>query len=50
MDDPRYVKFWARMFGRVDGEWYQEMLPIHKCTDDDWALFNPASKLAAASI
>ena len=49
-DDPRYVKYFARHFGKVDGVWYEEMLPIHKCTEEDWALFDPPSRLSTDSI
>ena len=49
-DDPRYVKYWARSLGKKNGEWYEEMLALHKCTNEDWKLFNPPSIISADSI
>ena len=40
-DDPRYVKYLARIIGKKDGEWYDKEVPYHRCTDDDWDKFPP---------
>ena len=41
-DDPRYVKFISRMYGYdSDGVEFQEMIPIHKCKEEDWIEFAP---------
>ena len=41
-DDPRYVKFISRMYDfdsdRVE---FQEIIPIHKCKEEDWQEFAP---------
>ena len=39
--DPRYVKIIARIFGKNKGENYEQVLDYHKCTDEDYAKFNP---------
>ena len=41
--DPAYVKYLVRIFGIKDGVEYQDFIPYHKCTDDDWAQFHPPS-------
>ena len=38
-DDPRYVKYIVRIFGKKDGVEYQEMIPFHKCEEKDWEKF-----------
>ena len=40
-NDPRYVKSFARMYGRKDGKNYEKFIDFHVCTDDDYALFSP---------
>ena len=35
-DDPRYVKYIVRIYGKKNDTEYQEMIPFHKCTDEDW--------------
>lgn len=42
-DDPRYVKYVVRLFGRKDGVSYENFIPYHKCTDADWEDFYPPS-------
>ena len=33
----KYVKWLARLLGKENGVWYEKVLPIHKCTEDDYA-------------
>ena len=40
-DDPRYVKWSARFYGTKNGEGFLEYLDFHKCTEEDYAEFNP---------
>ena len=40
-EDPRYVKGFARMFGYVNNERYEKMIPYHKCTAEDFDEFAP---------
>ena len=47
IDDPRYVKWIVRMYGRNNGEWYEDILPYHKCTDEDYSQFSPLDDLSA---
>ena len=39
--DPRYVKYMFRKYGLQKGEAFQQILPYHKCTDEDYAEFYP---------
>ena len=43
-DDPRYVKYIVRIFGIKNGVEYQEMIPFHKCTEEDWDQFVEPAK------
>ena len=43
-DDHRYVKYIVRIFGKRNNVEYQEMIPFHKCTDDDWDKFHEPAK------
>lgn len=36
-NDPRYVKYLVRIFGRHEGKEYERLLNFHKCTESDWA-------------
>ena len=38
-DDPRFVKYIVRIFGKKNDVEYQEIIPFHKCTEDDWDQF-----------
>lgn len=49
-DDPRYVKYLIRMFGKKDGKEFERLLPYHKCTDEDWKEFTPPSKAFSDSF
>ena len=40
--DPKYVKWIFRMYGKRNGVWWQELLPYHVCTEEDYAEFYPA--------
>lgn len=43
-DDHRYVKYIVRTFGKRKDVKYQEMIPFHKCTEEDWhKFFKPAN-------
>ena len=44
-DNPKYVKIISRMYGfNEDGVEFQEMIPIHKCKEEDWQEFaDPAN-------
>ena len=46
VDDPRYIKWLVRMYGRNNGEWYEEILPYHKCTPEDYSEFSPLDNLS----
>ena len=43
-DDPRFVKWFVRLYGKKDSEWYERVLPFHRCTEQDYAEFNPVAK------
>ena len=46
-NDPRYVKYFFRIYGKRKGIEYQKILPYHKCTDADYDDFYPAKKQSA---
>lgn len=35
-DNPKYVKYIVRQFGKENGYPYERILPYHKCTLEDW--------------
>ena len=43
-DDPRYIKWFARLLYRKDSKWGNKMIPFHKCSAEDLAEFNPIVK------
>ena len=43
-NDPRYIKYLFRYYGKHKGVYFQKMLPYHRCTDEDYAKFNPVKK------
>ena len=43
IDDPRYVKTLMRLIGTKGGELYEKILPHHKCTEADYAEFDPVN-------
>ena len=50
INDPRYVKWYLRMYAKRNGEWYQEMLPYHTCTQADFDSFAPLTKVTGAKL
>ena len=38
-DDPKYVKYLVRIFGKKEGKEYETFIPFQKCTEEDWAEF-----------
>ena len=39
--DPKYVKWFFRLYGKRKGIFYERMLDYHFCTDEDYAEFYP---------
>ena len=39
-DDPRYVKYIARVVGVDHGHPYEQILPVRKCTEADYEKFS----------
>ena len=39
--DPTYIKWFARKFVSTDGVITNEVLPMHPCTEEDFAKFYP---------
>ena len=35
-NDPRYVKYIVREYGRINGKRYQRVLSYHNCTDEEY--------------
>ena len=48
-DDPRYVKYLVRIFGKKEGVEYEKFIPYDKCTEEDWAEFPPPAQASADS-
>ena len=46
INDSRHVKWIVRMYGRNKGEYYEDILPYHKCTEEDYSQFSPLDKLS----
>ena len=40
-DDPRYVKWIIRFFGKDKGVPYEKVIDYHKCTKEELGSFNP---------
>ena len=40
-DDPRYVKYLVRMYGKKEGRFFERIIPYHKCEESDWDKFPP---------
>ena len=40
-NDPKYIKWLFRLYGKRDGVFYQHMLDYHECTDADFDEFYP---------
>ena len=40
-DDPRYVKWFVRFYGKKDGNRFERHLPYHTCTNEDFDSFYP---------
>jgi len=34
-DDPRYVKTFARLYGHREGKLFEQLIPMHYCTEQD---------------
>ena len=49
-DDPAYVKYLVRLYGKQDGEEYERILDYHKCTSDELDNFAEPSKDALAPL
>ena len=43
-NDPEYVKWLFREYGKRNGKWYQRIIPHHKCTDEDFEEFYPVQE------
>ena len=48
-DDPRYVKYLVRLFRKENGKPYEQFIPYHDCTEEDWAQFAPVQKASLDS-
>lgn len=49
-NDPRYVKWFVRVVNTLDGQYGEKILPYRKCTDKDYAEFNPVAKKSAPAL
>ena len=49
-NDPRYVKWFVRLFGKKDGERVETHIPFHTCTDEDYDSFYPISPSQETSM
>ena len=42
-NDPKFLRWYVRSFGKRDGKSFEKIHPIHLCTDDDMREFYPVS-------
>ena len=49
-NDPKYTKYMVRVRGIDEGNPYENILPFHDCTEEDWAGFPEPSNASAGSI
>ena len=42
-DDPAFMRWRVRHYGRRGGVWFQNLLPFHKCTAEEIAQFYPTT-------
>ena len=49
-DDPRYVKYLVRLWGKKDGVKYERILDYHKCTPGELDLFGEPSRESIAPL
>ena len=50
-DDPRYVKWIARIFGATkDQGTYEKIKEVHKCTEEDYSKFSPIEKKSQSYV
>ena len=49
-DDPRYVKYLVRLWGKRDGVRYEHILDYHKCTPAELDLFGEPSRESIAPL
>ena len=40
LNDPRFVRWGARLYWIVNGEWNEEQVPLKPCTSEDFARFH----------
>ena len=45
IDDPRYVKYIVREYGRRSGKYYQRVLNYHNCTSEELDDFYPVKNI-----
>ena len=43
-NDPTYVKWLFRQYGKKDSKQYENIIPHHTCTEEDYAEFHPIER------
>ena len=43
LNNPDFVKWIVRLYYKKDGEYYENLLPYHPCTEEDYAEFAPVN-------
>lgn len=49
-DDPKYVKYLVRNWGKQNGTAYEKIFDHHKCTADELEMFSEPSRESAAPL
>ena len=49
-DDPRYVKWFVRLYGKKNETRFETHIPFHTCTDEDYDSFYPIIPRQVASL
>ena len=48
--NPKFVKWVFRIYGKKEGKEYEQILPYHRCTDEDYDSFFPIQKNSKAAL
>ena len=49
-NDPRFVKWIFRLYGKKDNVEFERILPYHECTEEDYTEFYPVQKDQAQTL
>lgn len=50
LDDPAYFKWFAQFYESRDGSFKMSEIPMHDCTEEDYANFYPPEKSSIKAV